>query len=395
MKIAIVRGQYLNKFEMQNIAPLENKYDIIAYTTHSNIFDTRNVGIPLKKLYSIESISRLAYGLVRRGSEKLLCRFGLENYIFGLEKELHGCDIVHTAETSTRYSYQVIKLKKKIGFKVVATVWENIPYREECFFTHIKGMDHRKRVVRENVDMFIAVTEKAKEALLLEGVKEDKIHVIHPGIDLSRFKPLSAGETLLREQGFSKDNFVILFIGRLVYEKGIYDLLLAAKKIIEDIDLSKFLPRFLIVGSGPEHVNVLRLLNEWRIEKYFKLKGNIIYDEIPYYYNLADIFVLPSLPVRTWQEQFGMVLVEAMASGLPVITTFCGSIPEVIGNTGRLIPAGNSFMLYREIKNLILNKTLRDGLGKKARERAEKEFDSIKCAEKIADIYGSLSKQDD
>ena len=90
----------------------------------------------------------------------------------------------------------------------------------------------------------------------------------------------------------------------------------------------------MIAGSGPEKQNIERLVKELKIEQYVKLIGSFPYAEVPALYHMADAFILPSIPVHFWQEQFGMVLIEAMASGLPVISTYSGSIPEVVGDSG-------------------------------------------------------------
>jgi len=104
----------------------------------------------------------------------------------------------------------------------------------------------------------------------------------------------------------------------------------------------------------------------------------VSYDEMPQVYRMADIFVLPSYPTMTWQEQFGMVLIEALASGKPVISTMSGGIPEVLGDAGILIPSGDYFQLAENILRLMKDDNLRDALGKKALKIAEELYDAKK-----------------
>jgi glycosyltransferase involved in cell wall biosynthesis len=126
------------------------------------------------------------------------------------------------------------------------------------------------------------------------------------------------------------------------------------------------------------------------LKKNVIIAGNFSYSEIPEIHNLADIFVLPSIPVKNWQEQFGMVLVEALASGKPVISTLCGSIPEVIGNAGILIQPNDPLSLYYAIKKLIIDEDLREKYSKLARTRAEDIFNPEKIALNLKREYEKL-----
>jgi len=97
--------------------------------------------------------------------------------------------------------------------------------------------------------------------------------------------------------------------------------------------------------------------------------------------------VLPSLPTMTWQEQLGMVLVEAMACSKPVVAAASGSIPEVVADAGLLFTPGNCFELSERISRLMDDRSLLKALGTKARERALTYFDAGKNAEKIYEVY--------
>ena len=92
------------------------------------------------------------------------------------------------------------------------------------------------------------------------------------------------------------------------------------------------------------------------------------------------------LILDTGKEQFGMVLIEAMACGKPVISTISGSIPEVVGDAGLLIPSGDFFELAETIYKLMLDNNLRDGLGKKGRERTEMLYDANKNSSRFKNV---------
>ena len=247
-----------------------------------------------------------------------------------------------------------------------------------------------KDKVKQNADAFIAITERAKQALLLEGVQKEKIHVIPVGVDLDRFRPRRKNKALLSNLGLKEDDFVVLFIGRLTWAKGIYDLIYTAKMCLADSELKSIPIKFLLAGDGPEKNSIIREAERLQISETVRFMGSIPYHEIHLLYNLADIFTLPSRPARQWQEQFGMALVEAMASGNVIVSTLSGSIPEVVGDAGILIQPNDPLSLYQEIKQLVLDKKLREVLRRKARGRAEEKFNCLKIADKIGGLYRSM-----
>jgi glycosyltransferase involved in cell wall biosynthesis len=366
-KIAIVRGANLNKWEIQNYEPLTDRYDITAYTTIQTKYDISQIEIPIVQLPFQSG--------------------GLFLYMEGLEDHLADKSLIFTADISYIFSAQAIVAKQKFGNKVVCLEWENIPFN----YDNIKAIKRTKEMVRNGADHFIAVTKRAKEALILEGVPEEMIDVIHMGIDLNRFRPSKTDSHRYREQlGINKEDIVILFIGRMVWEKGVYDLIHAAAKILCDSSLKKLPIRFFMVGNGPELKELRGRTARLGISRYITFLENYPYHKIHRLHNVTDIFVLPSISTVNWQEQFGMVLIESMACGKPVISTLSGSIPEVVGNGGILIQPNDHLSLYEALKKLILNKELREEIGKNALLRAESIFDSKKVAEKIEMVFEKL-----
>jgi glycosyltransferase involved in cell wall biosynthesis len=395
MKIAIIRGPYLNKFEMQNYEPLLNSCDLTAYyciDTFRPPESLKDISIPKKRLKSLEGI--MGY----RVSKVLRYPFGFIGYrhhMIGLEKELKSYDIAHTAETYHAFSYQCVKAKRKYGTKVVVTCWENIPFFNET--PNLRGYvksNYIKRAVRDEADLFIAITERAKEALIYEGVPEEKITVIPAGVDLERFKPRPKDKEILEKLGLDQKDFVILFVGVLNIYKGIYELVYAAKRLFldKDLDFVKEHLRLVLVGSGDEEQRIKKLVKKLGISEFFVFAGHQPYMQIHRFYSIADVFTLPSKPIETWQEQFGMVFIEAMASGLPIVSTLCGSIPEVLGDAAVLVQSADAYSLYQGLKKIITNDELRAGLRLRARKRAEENFDPEEIAGKIIEVYEKVMK---
>lgn len=381
MRIAIVRGANLNKWEMQNYEPLAERHEVVAYTNDEHKFDLEEIKIPIRRLSS------------HKDAGYLEC-------MTDLEKELKGFDIAYTLDTLYGYSYQTILAKQRYGVKVVVCCTENIPFNYEDnpmnrgLSSYAKRESIRSKV-KEEADLFIALTERAKVALIFEGVPEHKIKVIPWGIDTDLFRPLGEKfRDLMELFGIKENDRVVLYNGRYDWHRGVYDLIYAAKSLLDDHELKNISFKFLFIGSGAEIEGM-----KWLVAR-LGIKENVIifenyphkfrYEDLPKIYNLATIFCFPSIPTRFIKEQLGMVLLEAMACGVPVISTFCGSIPEVVKNAGILVQPNDSLSLYQGIKRLSLDRDLRERFSLMGRERVEKSFDSKRNASLIEDIFNEV-----
>jgi glycosyltransferase involved in cell wall biosynthesis len=362
MKTIIVRGAFLNPFELQNYYPLRQRLNITAVSSKFPISD--KIDLPLTKLWSPTDIPNIPfkYPILNR-------LFTDAHVLFGLEKVIKGADIVHVAETYYRYTHQAVMAKRRgLIKKIISTVWEIIPHNNEG----LKGRKRFKKLARENIDHFIAVTELAKKSLMKEGVAEEKISVVGIGVDLKKFKP----ETNKR----NKRDLNILCIARLVPEKGVEDLL---KSFVEIIRKNNNV-HLTFIGKGPLRGDLTGFKN-------VSVK-QVPYGRIVSEYNKADIFCLPSRVTKTWEEQYGMVLVEAMACGLPIVTTNTGAIAEVCGNTALYAKQQDPESLKTNLEKLLYNSELRQNMGKLSRKRAIEYFDREKIAHKIENLYHKVCR---
>jgi|GEM_PF-1527525 alpha-maltose-1-phosphate synthase len=366
-KLAIIRGPNLNKWDMQFYEPLIGRYDITAFGSQSPNFDLSEILFPIIQLPSNpEAMSHL----------------------IGLERGLayRGFDLICTADFVWTFSLQAMKAKEIMkNTKVVVYSSEIHPFICE----ENKIYSENKEIVRQNADMIIAATERAKETFLVEGIPEEKIAVVNRGVDTKRFYPRK--EDIARDRntiGIDNNKFVILFIGRYDDQKGISDLVFAAKKLSMDRELNNIPLLFLMVGKGPCLEKIKGFVEKLGLLSKFQFIEEYPYTEIHKLHNLADMLVLPStiIPGQT-QERFGMVLIEAMASKTPFISTYSGAIPEVVGDTGILVPPSNFIMLADAIKEMVLNKDLREHLSSKGRKRVEERFDSNKIADKLDVVF--------
>ena len=371
MKLGIVLDNKINKWAIQRFEPLRDKADITVFIGEKNDYDVSSIDLSKKNLtHTEEAILAIkepatAYRRIIMAPYKKM-----DFYYFSLKKYLKGFDVVYSCDI-TRSAYTLASLKDELGFKFILSWWENIPFRA----VFDEKTSFHKKLVMDKVDLFLPFTNRAKEVLKLEGVPEEKIEVIYPGVDRERFKPGKKTEPFLNKYNIPANTFIVLYTGKLVSWKGVHNLIYAAS-ILKKKGIDNFV--FAIAGRGAQKENMIKLIKEADVEENFRFLDFVSYDEMPQVYRMADIFVLPSYPTMTWQEQFGMVLIEALASGKPVISTMSGGIPEVLGDAGILIPSGDYFQLAENILRLMKDDNLRDALGKKALKIAEELYDAKK-----------------
>ncbi len=367
MRIAIVRGSSLNKWEMQNHEPLSKKYSLLAIGSRKPAYDLSEIAIPIKRLLCLGDI----FNFIPGGIEFLYQKFGDPQILLGFEKAISGFDILHSAELDNFYSLQAIKAKKKgLVKKVVVTCWETLPLS-----TKNKKRDSIRNEVIKNTDLFIAVTKSARNVLLKKKVPENKIVVLGMGVDTKIFRP---------KKHLKTDKITILFAGRIVREKGIYELIGALDKIkhIQSWQM-------IICGQGAEEHKLKKAIKNLNLEEKVSFLNFQQYSQMPDFFSLGDIFVLPSLKTQSWEEQYGMVLVEAMACGNAVITTD-GPSSEVVSKAGFVVKRADVEALSGTLLRLIKNKALLDKYKSLSLKRAKLKFDSNKIANELMKIYKSV-----
>lgn len=353
MKSFIIRGSFSNHFELQNYEPIAYEFNLKAVASYRPITAT---SISTVQLPSPVDLPNFPYKM------PVLNRFLIDaHFLFGLEKIIDGADLVHVAETYYGYTRQAVQMRKNRRIKkLISTAWETIPHNNEGIW----GRSEWKKQAIEVVDAFITPTNRAKNALIEEGCDPQKIKVIPMGVDLARFSP-SEKKTPKRIR--------LLFVGRLVPEKGVYTLLKAVKMLGNDFTLT-------LIGQG----EIKAQLDKNTIVK------NVDYSHLHEEYQQADIFIFPSMRTHYWEEQYGMALVEAMASGLPIVASNSGAIPEVLGNAGTLFPEGDINALSESIARFSRDLQFRKDFGELARLRAEKIYDRNKTAHQIEKVYNEL-----
>lgn len=340
-QIVLLRGHSANPWDLRPWERLTDRYDVRVLATGSNAFDLSALTLPVERLPALRD--RLPRGRVGD-----LGALALGDRYLRLESSLRGADVVHAAEIGVPYSHGPALLKERLGFRLVLTVWETIPFGDA--YRRFRGRRQRRETIPQ-VDLFLAATDRARRALLLEGAVDDRIEVAPPGIDTARFHVTPAPA-----------DHLVLSVGRLVWEKGHQDLLRALAWLQRD----GVHARALIVGAGPEEARLRAHARELGLGDAVEWMTSVPYDEMPAVFERASCFVLASLPTVWWEEQFGMVLAEAAAAGLPIVAAESGAIPEVLRGAGALFPAGDWHALATALAGVLSVSPRREQAGELA-----------------------------
>ncbi len=266
----------------------------------------------------------------------------------------HYCDLVHAHSYGyfTTYVGAFVRRIRKIPLVITTHSDAGRPHLQKRLFDAITPVLTLRQAQR-----VIAITRSEAMYLRSLGVQSQRITIIPNGINLADFE----GKI---KRISKRESASILYVGRVYPEqKGLETLI----RSISLISPSKR-PYVNIVGEDwGGSARILNLANKLNVQDRVKLLGRLDSDELVQAYNSADLFVMPSL-----FEPFGIVLLEAMASGLPVVASRVGGIPEVVeeGKTALLVAPGNPEELQMAIEELLADDRLRRAMGHAGRERA-------------------------
>lgn len=219
------------------------------------------------------------------------------------------------------------------------------------------------------------------------GFHPQRTAIIRYGADERKFKPLAKDQQILKKLGLDKQNRILLAVGRLVPKKGFIYLLLAMPNILKQIPHVKL----VIVGDGEQKKELLEEVNKLRINNSVFFAGTISYQELVKYYNLGDVFVMPS--IRDEQGNIDaspVAMMEAMACGTPVVATkFSGSHDLVKeGLTGFLVKEKDSSGISQAVIKLLGSKS--SNIKKAVRKMAVENFSTRAVAQKYTQLFKEL-----
>ncbi len=278
-------------------------------------------------------------------------------------------DLIHAQTRITQLlAYHVSRLTK-------------IPYVTTCH-----GL-YKKRLIRRIFpcwgDRVIAISEPVRENLVnYFKLPKDRVRLVHNGLDADRFSrhySKEEKEKIKRDYGLKEKGKVVGNIARLVKVKGQEYILCAAKEIL------KVRPRtqFLIVGGGEEKDQLIKLAKRLDITANVFFTGPL--KKVEDVLAIMDIFVFPAF----WQEGFGLSILEAMVSGLPIVASNVGGIYTLVKDdkTGFLVPPKDVPGLIDALLRLLDDKKLASQMGRAGRELAVQDFPLDKVVSQIVDVY--------
>jgi len=284
-------------------------------------------------------------------------------------------DIVHVHHAFTPTPLLTLYVAEKLGTPRVLTNHSAAGSSPDSMLTSVscRGLMFLRYFISK-ADRIISVSKCA--AFFIERLLGNYVEslVIPNGVDVHRFHPP-------REEPIEP---TILFVGRLVHRKGVHVLIKAFSEVIDEVPDAKL----LIVGEGYMKPFLQLITRQLNLEESVKFLGRISEDKLPDIYRRSRIVVVPSL----YRESFGMVAIETMASGRPVIATRVGGLPEVVedGRSGFIVPPGNHRILAEKIIQLLSDQKLARRMGMYGREVAVNRYSWHKITRRVVEVYHEI-----
>jgi L-malate glycosyltransferase len=320
-------------------------------------------------------------------------RTGKEDQHFFAPRIFHGIrdgsfDILHVEQGASAFSYSQALFERNLRSPKTKTcffTWINYEYQLRWPWTQLEPYNLR------NSDGAIGGNKDAVDILRRHGFKGKTAVIPQLGVDPEFYSPSSVDGLVEAVTGSTPPStadlkskldlkgVVIGFVGRLVEEKGIRLLLDAAQNIHSEITV-------LLLGSGPLEKDLLKYKDRIHLVHI----PAVSHDEVRDYLRMMDMLVLPSFATPTWKEQFGHVLIEAMACEVPVIGSSSAAIPEVIGEAGLIFKEKCEKELFERMNLLVHSSDERKRFGQLGRQRVLERFTHEKIAEQTLEFWKAL-----
>ncbi|MGD1953174.1 MAG: hormogonium polysaccharide biosynthesis glycosyltransferase HpsO [Leptolyngbyaceae cyanobacterium] len=297
-------------------------------------------------------------------------------------------DINQVEQGSKSLGYaELITLNRLLGgqAKTLFFTWWNLPFDVKFPLSLLEGYNLR------HTDGLVVGNQDGANILNQHGYHGPVRVMPQLGVDEGLFCPKQQPQ-LRQRLSIADNSFVVGFVGRFVPEKGLFTLFNALSAIVE-------LPWTLVLlGRGPLKEELQTKAQALGIAERIRWIESVPHDQVPDYINLMDTLVLPSettyefkpLTAVGWKEQFGHVLIEAMACQVPVVGSDSGEIPYVIDDGGLVFPEGDHNALAERLQTLIQQPEQQQQLAKKGYERAMKHYTNRALATELLAFYQEL-----
>ncbi len=253
----------------------------------------------------------------------------------------------------------------------------DVPYSVTVYTVFVEFREEVIRDIVSHAAFLVADTHQTDHFLASFGIEADRIHIVYNSVNI--------GEYPARGSQKVADHPVILGVGRLDPKKG-FDVLISACSILRERGIDF---RCVIVGGGAERGKLLTMRAGLKLEEYVEMAGELGFAEVKPWYYRAAIFAMPSVVTPEGQtDGLPTVVIEAMASGLPIVGSMVGGIPEALqdGVNGFLVPANAPVDLADRLELLLQQETLRARFGVASRRIAEAQFSLGEKAARLSEL---------
>ncbi len=281
-------------------------------------------------------------------------------------------DVVHVDEEPYNLAaWQAVRLADHMGAHICFFTWQNLHRRYPVPFRWFERDCYRR------TGYAIAGNQDAAHVLRAKGYAGPIAIIPQFGIDPDQFAPVKPPPDT---------PFTVGYAGGLIPEKGVDVLIQAVAGLPDDWQLR-------LVGDGVMRPQLQRLVQQLSVSERIAFLPRLGSTDMPQFYRQLHVLVLPSRERPNWKEQFGRVLIEAMACGVPVIGSDCGEIPHVVGDAGLIFPQGDVGALRAHLMRLQADSALRRALSRRGRERVLEQFTHGRVARATAQVYRALLAQ--
>ncbi len=309
--------------------------------------------------------------------------------IHTLTETISDFDVVHAHHAFVPLSFRALSAAEELGIPSVLTT-HTISFMHE--FKLWKVVGKQLSLVGAGIGdarKIIAVSNAAAKFIehFLKPEEREKVCVVPNGVDINRFvSPKPEEKERIKEELGINAECVVLYLSRMSLRKGPNILLKAFGNLLKELDEERRKNVKLIMAGGGEMLPALKAQAKiLGIGESVVFTGRVDDDIVPKLFRIADVFVLPSITA----EAFGMVILEAMASGIPVVATEVGGIPEIVKKSkcGILVEPLNDAELSKAVLKLLEDEELRRKMGRKGRYAAEKHYSWDVVTENVLKIY--------
>jgi L-malate glycosyltransferase len=387
MKILIASHSYiieLNREKLRELAQLSPDIEVTIVVPKKwrpggvmkNTIETQPVNEGNFRVVPLTNYSQNNQGLLSFGPE-----------LITLMREFRP-DVIQVEQGVKSLAYaQMITLNKLLGLKakMLFFTWWNLPYETKFPLAQLEryNLNNSSGIVVGNTDGYNVLRDR--------GYNGPMRIMPQLGVDEQLFQAQAQPE-IAAQHGIQPEDFVIGFVGRFVPEKGLKTLFHAAAKL-ENQNW-----KMLLLGRGPMQTELQELARELGFADRLIQIESVPHADVYRYINLMSVLLLPSettdefktLTASGWKEQFGHVIIEAMACRVPVVGSDSGEIPNVIEDAGLVFPEGDVEQLTDRLTQLISDRDFAQAIGQKGYQRAMVKYTNRALAKDLLEFYRSL-----